>query len=168
VEREGEKTQPIVSRRLGWDNELGKVEIKKALGLVDEIAKVERRGRPRGCSHSKRKPPELNAYFPPDRLHDFLESRLTAGELKIAYCYLKFGKQARAAKELGVTPQAIHKRVKRIDAKLDKVIPGLSLRNALRAVWPLGSGQRWNRRPIEVDGSGTPYVRDVDQELDRR
>lgn len=163
-----EEGQPIVSRRLEWDRDLTKAEMRKALGLLDEVAMIERRGRPRGCSHPKRKPPSLDASAPATKLSNILERHLTREQVKTVFLYLKLGNQAKVAQQLGITPQAVNKRLNAVGGKLSKINPIPSLRNILGVREPLGSGQRWNGRPFEVDDSGISYVRDIGQDLERR
>jgi hypothetical protein len=168
-EEGGEEVQPILGRRLEWDAPLGKAEIKKALGLVDEIARIERRGRPRGPGHPKRK---FQLPVDPSQKHfyDVLQvNGFTKMEMKVLSVYLRHkGHQAKTAAELGVTPQAVNKGINSIEVKLQAINPRFSLRSYQKLSERTVTGQRRSGRPVETDESGTPYVRDVSQEIERR
>jgi hypothetical protein len=168
-EKDGEVIQPILGRRLEWDGPQAKAEIKKALDLVDEIARIERRGRPRGKGHKKRK---FQLPVDPDQKHfyDVMQDYdFTKMEMKVLHVYLRHtGHQARTAAELGVTPQAVNKGIKLIEAKLQAINPRFSLRSYQKLPERTITGQRRSGRLIETDESGTPYVRDVNQEIERR
>jgi hypothetical protein len=126
-EKGGEQVQPILGRRLEWDGPQGKAEIKKALGLVDEIARIERRGRPPGTGNPKRKP----GYADVDsQLYDRLkEAKCTDMEIKTWFLFWEHRFQVKAAKELRISPQLFNKRIKLVESKVQKRFPGVSLRN---------------------------------------
>jgi hypothetical protein len=126
-EKDGEVIQPILGRRLEWDGPQAKAEIKKALDLVDEIARIERRGRPRGTGHPKRKP----SYTDVDsQLYDRLkEAKCTDMEIKTWFLFLEHRFQVKAAKELRISPQLFNKRINLVESKVQKRFPDFSLRN---------------------------------------
>ena len=108
----------------------------------------------------------------PDQKHfyDVLQDYdFTKMEMKVLRVYLRHaGHQARTAAELGVTPQAVNKGIKLIEAKLHAINPKFSLRSYQKLPERTVKGQRRSGRLIETDESGTPYVRDVNQEIERR
>lgn len=126
-EKDGDQAQPIVGRRLEWDGPLGKAEIKKAIGLIDEIARIERRGRPRETGHPKRKPGYIDV---DSQFYDQLkEAKCTDMEIKTWFLFLEHRFQVKAAKELRISPQLFNKRIKLVESKVQKRFPGFSLRN---------------------------------------
>ena len=117
MEKDGEVIPPILGRRLEWDGPQGKAAIKKALGLVDEIARVERRGRPRGSGRPKLK----LAYTDGDKqLYNRLKkAKCTYVQIKTVFSLARHDNiQVKAAKELGISPQAVSKRIKVIKSKV--------------------------------------------------
>jgi hypothetical protein len=126
-EKGGGIINAILGRRLEWDGPQGKAEIKKALGLVDEIARIERRGRPHGTCHPKRKPSyaDVDIQFY-DRLK---EAKCTAMEIKTWFLFWEHRFQVKAAKELRISPQLFNKRIKLVESKVQKRFPDFSLRN---------------------------------------
>jgi hypothetical protein len=111
AEKEGEKTQPIVSRRLEWDGPQGKTEIKRALGLLDEIARIERRGRPRGTGHPKRR---FLSDLPIDAKHveHLRKAGLNDKDLRVFFGRYRRETFKKIGKDLGVSQQAAWKRWK--------------------------------------------------------
>lgn len=168
-EKGGEDVQAILGRRLEWDGPQGKAEIKKALGLVDEIARIERRGRPRGKGHTKRKlkpteNPSQKRFYDMLKSHDFTET-----EMKVIRAYLRHEcHQAKTAAELGVSRRAISQAIASIDAKFQVINPKFSLRSYRKLPQQTGSGQRRGGRPTKTDESGISYVQDISQDIERR
>jgi hypothetical protein len=167
--KDGEDLQPILGRRLEWDGPLGKAEVKKALGLVDEIARIERRGRPRGTGHPKQTRLELRADSSQKHFWDTLtRSGLSDKDIKLVQVRLAHKTEVEAAGKLGISPQAVNQKLKAIDAKLRTINPDFSLRSYLRLPERAGDGHRSGARLMGTDEFGTPYVRDVSQEIERR
>jgi len=96
----------------------------------------KKRGRPRGTGHPKVKHPPLIPMTDLDR-GELKRAGLTDADCK--YLYLWFGKKTfvGVAKELGVTPQAVHNRFHR------KIFPALKKRNPKFSY-------RWLRHNIAV------------------
>ncbi len=130
----GKEIQHIVKYALEWEPSSAPKAIEKARKkLLDEFCKVQLRGRPRGTGHPKR---SWRLEIPNHELalQKLRKAGLDDRDVRILYSRLNRQSFAEIARELKITPQAVHQRFKlRIEPRLRRLKPhdGLELRQMM-------------------------------------
>jgi hypothetical protein len=102
--------QRVVKYMLEWDPKTEIMAIKKNMKkLLDEFCKIEVRGRPRGTGHPKRML-GLEMADHELQLQQLRKIGLVERDIRILYARLTGHSFAQIARELKITPQAVHKR----------------------------------------------------------
>jgi predicted DNA-binding protein YlxM (UPF0122 family) len=149
----------IIGGRLEWDHLVTRKKLRQAIDLVEEFAKIDQRGRPRGTGRPKRKPNEM-VELSADEYLKFERLGLTNKQIRALALWLQSTSQVEIARKFKIKPPAVRRLLERAERKLQKKQPNLSLAEFKRAPEQVGSGLRWNKRPMDRDRSGKPYVRD--------
>jgi hypothetical protein len=160
-----EGRQEVVGGRLEWEGLITKREFRQAASLLEEFSKIDERGRPRGTRRPKRKRHEM-AGLSADAFIRLERSGLTKQQIRVLALWSRMP-QVEIARQLGISAPAVGGLLERAEKNLQKKNPDFSLTKFKRAPEKVGSGQRWRNRPVERHESGTPYVRDLSQEMER-
>ena len=159
--------QEIVRGRVEWDRLVTRQELRQAIDLVEEFANIDQRGRPRGTGRPKRKPSEIMGLS----ADGYLESErigLTKRQIWVLASWSRGKTKAQIARELRISASAVGRLLLRAEKKSQKKNPNFSLFKFKTAPEPehAGTGQRWNKRKMDQDKSGRPYVRDSKKLID--
>ncbi len=160
------KRQEIVGWRLEGEGLPTKQVLREAADLLEEFARVEERGRPRGTGHPKRRPHQVAGLSGDDYLK-WKQSGLTGRQILALTLWSRCLNQVNVARELDISASAVCQLLDRAEKEVQKKNPGFSLSKFKLAQEQVGSGLRWNRRPVKKDEFGRPYVRDLSQEIER-
>jgi len=155
--------QEIIGGHVEWDGLVTKKELRGTADLLEEFAKIDERGRPAGSRRPKRKPHEVvgltaKSYLKLER------SGLTRKQIRALTLWACGTSQVEIGRQLGILAQAVWRLLKRAERNLKAKNPNFSL-STLNPPEQAGTGQRRNKRPMERDKSGTPYMRDSKQML---
>jgi hypothetical protein len=160
--------QQILGGRLEWEGPIPKSELRQAIDLLDEFPRIDERGRPLGSRRPKRKPHEAVEL----RAEWYLRLQqcgLTRKQIRVFALWIRGTSLVKIARELHISAPATRRLLLRAEKKLKKENPDFSLSKFKQAQEPehVGTGRRWNRRPIDRDRSGKPYVRDSKKLLEQ-
>ena len=163
-EMKADGRQEIVGGHVEWDGLITKKELREAAILLEEFARIDERGRPRGTRRPKLKPHEVVG-LTADSFLELERSGLSKQQIRAFARWLRGSSQVEIGRKLGISAQAVGRLLKRTEKNLKVKYPNFSL-SLLKLPEPVGSGQRRNKRPMDRDKSGTPYVRDSKRMLE--
>jgi hypothetical protein len=167
-ETSGEIRRDITSTRVEFHGILTMQELREAAPLLREFAMIEERGRPSGTHSPKRKVHEAIGLSAEVYLR-LEKCGLTQRQIRVLTLWLRGMPLVKIAYQLHISPPAVWRLLMRAENRFKRKSPEFALSVFKRASEPghIGTGQRWNKRPIDRDEFGKPYVRDSRKLLEK-